>query len=178
MIIVVSGPGGVGKGTVVTKLIEQDERLWLSRSWTTRQPRDGESPDSYVFVDRAAFEAMKVDGGFLEHAEFLGNLYGTPIPVAPEGCDIVLEIDVQGAQQVLERFPDALVILLVAPSREVQQHRLRTRGDPEQKVQERLAKADEELNVARQLGAVEVVNDDLDRTVAELRSIIEAARDR
>lgn len=177
MIVVVSGPGGVGKGTVVQRLVEQDPRLWLSRSWTTRARRPGEAPDAYTYVTRDAFEARIAAGGFLEHAEFLGELYGTPTPDdLPDGTDLVLEIDVQGARQVLEHSPDALVVLLVAPSREAQAERLRGRGDPEDAVQRRLAKGDEEVAAGRELGALEVVNDELDRAVAELASIVDAAR--
>lgn len=177
MIVVVSGPGGVGKGTVVQRLVEQDPRLWLSRSWTTRDRRPGEAEDAYTYVDRDAFEARVAAGGFLEHAEFLGERYGTPAPDdLPDGVDLVLEIDVQGARQVLGYAPDALLVLLVAPSREAQSERLRGRGDPEDAVQRRLTKGDEEVAAGRALGAVEIVNDDLDRAVAELASVIAAAR--
>jgi guanylate kinase len=177
VIIVVSGPGGVGKGTVVQRLVEQDPRLWLSRSWTTRAQRPGEAEDAYHYVDDDAFQARVAADGFLEHAQFLGERYGTPIPDdLPEGLDLVLEIDVQGAAQVLERAADALLVLLVAPSREAQAERLRGRGDPEDAVQRRLAKGDEEVARGRELGATVVVNDDLDRAVAELAQIIGRAR--
>ena len=177
MIIVISGPGGVGKGTVVQRLVGQDPRLWLSRSWTTRARRPGEAPDAYTYVDRDAFEARLAAEGFLEHAEFLGHLYGTPTPDdLPPGRDLVLEIDVQGAAQVKERAPEALLVLLVAPSREAQAERLRGRGDGPADVERRLAKGDQEVAAGHQLGAIEVVNDDLDRTVAELSRLIDEAR--
>jgi guanylate kinase len=177
VIIVISGPGGVGKGTVVQRLVEQDPQLWLSRSWTTRAPRPGESEDSYTFVDRDAFEDRIASGGFLEYAEFLGHLYGTPTPDdVPPGQDLVLEIDVQGAAQVQEHAPDALLVLLVAPSREAQAERLRGRGDPPDEVERRLKRGDAEVTAGRALGAIEVVNDDLDRAVAELVRILRAAR--
>ena len=176
MLIVVSGPGGVGKGTVVARLVERDPGLWLSRSWTTREPRPGESPDAYTFVDRPTFEAKIADGGFLEHAEFLGNLYGTPWPDADDDRDVVLEIDVQGAGQVLDRAPDALFILLEPPSPEVQAERLRGRGDPPEQAERRIAVAQAELAEGRRLGAIRIVNDDLERTVAEVKRLIAEAR--
>ena len=97
------------------RLVERDPSLWLSRSWTTRARRRGEAPDAYTFVDRKTFEEHRAAGGFLESAEFLGHLYGTPIPDPPASKDVLLEIDLQGAQQVKALHPDALVVLLLPP---------------------------------------------------------------
>jgi guanylate kinase len=178
LIVVISGPGGVGKGTVVRALLEADDKLWLSRSWTTRSKRPKEAADAYHFVTEDAFEGRIDDGGFLEWAEFGSNLYGTPWPEPPRSdVDIVLEIDVQGAAQVKARHPEALLIFLEAPSREIQAERLRGRGDPEHNVQERLAMAEREEKQGHELDAVFVVNESVDKTVAELQRVIEQARE-
>ncbi len=176
MIIVVSGPGGVGKGTIVDSLVLRDERLWLSRSWTTRERRPSESDDAYVFTDTATFEQRIADGGFIEWTEFLGNYYGSPTPEPGGHQDIVLEIEVDGAQQVKRLYPDALLLFVVPPSREEQERRLRGRGDPGDKVQARLKKAEIEEPIGRALADHIVVNDDLDDTIGEMLGIIESAR--
>jgi len=174
--IVVSGPGGVGKSTIVERLIAQDPLLWLSRSWTTRARRDGEAADAYHFVTRAEFERHIEEGGFLEWTNFLGNYYGTPIPSPPAGRDIVLEIEVDGARQVKAIDPAALLIFVLPPSREEQRARLRGRGDADQKVEQRVRKAEEEEPVGRALADHVLVNDDLDVTIARMAGIIRDAR--
>ena len=176
MIIVVSGPGGVGKGTIVDALVGRDPRLWLSRSWTTRDRRPSEADDAYVFTDTATFEKRIAEGGFLEWTEFLGNYYGSPTPSPDSDQDVVLEIEVDGAQQVKRLHPDALLLFVVPPTREEQERRLRGRGDPGDKVLARLKKAEIEEPIGRRLADHIVVNDDLDATIDEMLEIIEAAR--
>ena len=179
LIIVVSGPGGVGKGTIVDALVQRDPDLWLSRSWTTRERRPGEREDAYVFTTAEAFEEHITAGGFLEWTEFLGNYYGTPRPDHLEGAgapDIVLEIELDGAQQVKRQYPQAVLIFVLPPTRDEQERRLRGRGDPNDKVQARLRKAELEEPVGRDQADHVVVNDDLDRTVEEMIAIIERER--
>jgi len=179
LVIVVSGPGGVGKGTIVDALVRRDPRLWLSRSWTTRAQRPGEPDEAYVFTDPATFERRIADGGFLEWTEFLGNYYGTPLPEPVDGADVVvLEIEVDGARQVKAQQPDAVLVFVLPPSREEQERRLRERGDPDNKVFARLRKAEDEEPIGRALADHILVNDDLDDTTDELLAIIETARKR
>ena len=176
LIIIVSGPGGVGKGTIVDALVARDPELLLSRSWTTREQRPGESNDAYVFVTRDEFVAHRDADGFLEWTEFLGNFYGTPQPDPSATRDLVLEIEVDGAQQVKSRFPDSILIFVLPPSRDEQRRRLIGRGDPDDKVLARLRKAEDEEPVGRSLADHVVVNDDLERTVGEMLEIIAARR--
>ena len=166
----------MGKSTVVDALLARYPELWVSRSWTTRQQRPGESEESYIFVTTEAFEQRIAEDGFLEYAEFLGNFYGTPTLESPSGRDVILEIDVQGARQVVKRHPDALLLFLKAPDAEEQQARLRRRGDPEHKVAQRLAKAAEEADAGLELGAFVIVNHDIDETVEAMWAAIEKAR--
>jgi guanylate kinase len=174
---VLIGPGGAGKGTLAAELVAQDRRLWLSRSWTTRPARPGERErEAYVFVDRATFENAVAQGGFFEWAEFLGHLMGTPIPDPPPGSDVLLEIDVQGAEQVLAQRPDATVIMLLPPSPEVQAARLAARGDDAEHARRRVELGRSEVERGSKMAAHTVVNDDLHRALAELTAIIDRTR--
>ena len=176
-VFVISGPSGAGKGSIANALVERVDDVWLSRSWTTRARRDGEPPDAYVFVDRPAFEAHAARGGFLEWNEHFGNLYGTPVPHPPPGEDVLLEIDVYGAADVKRLDPGAVLILVLAPSREAQEERLRRRGDKDASIVSRLARAGEEERVGRSLADHIVVNDDLGRAIDEVVGIVEARRE-
>lgn len=181
LIIVVSGPGGVGKGTIVDALVRRDPNLWLSRSWTTRDRRPGERQDAYEFVSSEQFESRISRGGFLEWTEFLGNYYGTPRPERlddPDAPDIVLEIELDGAQQVKQQYPQAILIFVLPPSREEQERRLRGRGDPDDKVHARLRKAEKEEPIGREQADYLVVNDEFDRTVDEMLDIVNRERQR
>jgi guanylate kinase len=174
-IAVLIGPGGVGKGTLARALVEADPRLWLSKSWTTRPVRATEDGTEYYFVDRATFERAIEDDSFLEWAEFHGNLYGTPRPQAGEH-DVLLEIEVQGAEQVLAHDATAVVILVVAPSMEQLEERLRGRGDGDEHVEKRLSSAPHELAKGQAIATRVVVNDDVERATREILSILEELR--
>lgn len=169
----------MGKGTIVDRLIERDPRLWLSRSWTTRARRPSEKPDAYHFVDRAEFEAAIEAGKFLEWAEVVpGQLSGTPVPHPPAGRDLVLEINLDGARQVHEVRPDAVVVLIVAPSVEAQVERMRRRGDTAEQIARRVELGRKEEEIGRALADHVVVNDDLERAVDEVAGIVARHRTR
>ena len=171
------GPGGAGKGTLAAELVARDANLWLSRSWTTREPRPGERErGAYVFVDRGTFEKAVADAAFFEWAEFLDQLMGTPIPDPPAGADVLLEIDVQGAEQVLAQRPDATVILLLPPTPEVQAARLAARGDDDAHIRRRVELGESEVARGEEIAAHTVINDDVDRALAELTAIVDATR--
>ena len=181
VLLVLTGPSGVGKGTVGKALLDRDPALSWSVSATTRAPRDGEVDGiDYHFVTRDTFERLRDAGGFLEWFEVYGQLKGTPsAPVEAQlaaGHDVLLEIDVQGALAVRARYPEALLVFLRAPDPAVQEARLRARGsdDPEQ-IQTRLETAAREEAMSGQFDAV-VVNADLGRAVDEVAAILELRR--
>lgn len=177
-LIILSGPSGSGKSTVVARLLAMPGwRLRLSVSATTRRRRDAEVDGvHYHFWDREQFGKAIDAGAFLEWAEVFGNFYGTPRqevePFRDQGWGVLLEIDVQGAAQVRQKVPDAVSIFLRAPSLEVYEQRLRSRGtEDEATIQRRVAGARAELAHASAYD-YQVINDDLDRAVAELAAII------
>jgi guanylate kinase len=177
MIFIVSGPGGVGKGTLVSRLVESDSSLWLSRSWTTRPQREGESPTAYEFVDTKSFLRRADEGGFLEWVEFLGHHYGTPMPDASGADgDIILEIELQGAQKVKVTHPEAVLILIAPPSTEEQIARLRSRGEGEARIAERVEVGRREMAIGSEIADETVINDDLESALASLRDIVDRYR--
>lgn len=177
-LFVMTGASGVGKGTVRAKVLERT-RLFYSISMTTRPPRPGERHGvDYYFVDRPTFEALLAQGGFLEYAEYVGHLYGTPkAPVERalrRGEDVLLEIEVQGALQVKEKVPEAVLIFLLPPSLSELKRRLVYRGtDGPEKIARRLAQAEWEIRNAHLFDYV-VVNDVLEEAVADFLAILTA----
>lgn len=163
---------------MIDRLVVLDKRLRLSRSWTTRPRRPGESEGAYTFVDQATFRRHIDEGGFLEWAQVLDHYYGTPVPEDGDDRDLVLEIDIQGARQILERADDVVCVLLDAPSRKAQEDRLRHRGDDEAHVQARLALGEREIAEGRLFADAVVINDNLDQATRELAAIVEASRQR
>ena len=175
LVIVVSGPGGAGKGTIARALVEGDKGLVLSVSWTTRRRRVDDAHDAYVFVGREAFERRRTEGGFVEWNEFLGCLYGTPVPDPGDRRDLLLEIDVAGGRQVLNRYPDALCIFVDACDATLRR-RLLARGDSTERADERLAEASRERIEATSLGYRFVTNEDLGSAVAVMAEMIASHR--
>ncbi|MDP9405758.1 MAG: guanylate kinase [Actinomycetota bacterium] len=175
---VVSGPGGVGKGTLVSALARRRPDVVVSVSATTRPPRPGEGDGvAYHFLDDAAFDALVAEDGFLEWARFGGFRYGTPWSSveAPlrDGRRVLLEIDVQGALQVRRRFADAVLVFVRPPHPDALEQRLRRRGtDSPERIAQRIALAADELAQARAFDH-EIVNDDLGAAVPALSRILD-----
>lgn len=176
-LIVLTGPSGVGKGTLVRALLPRHDNLFLSISATTRPPRTGEvDGKDYFFKTRAEFEAMIAADELLEWAEYAGNYYGTPLPPVKtqiqEGNFVLLEIEVVGAKLVKDVFSDALRLFVLPPSFDVLEQRLRGRGkDSDQAIAKRLDRAKEELALSHEFD-VEIVNDDLERAIAAIEQAI------
>lgn len=174
---IICGPSGVGKGTVVARLLASDPKLYFSVSATTRPPRPGEVDGKhYHFLSREQFQRWIDEDAFLEHAEFVGNLYGTPKlyvdKAMDQGRDVILDIEIQGAEQVHRRRPEAIRIYVAPPSWAELERRLIGRGTEDmEKVRRRLERGKEEFAVARDFDYF-VINDTVDRAVEELRAIL------
>lgn len=180
-LIVLSGPSGAGKSTVITRLMQLRHDLCFSVSATTRQPRPTETDGKdYFFITRAEFDQMVEADLLLEHAEYVGNCYGTPRSYVEqkraEGLNVLLDIEVQGARQVCGKTPDAIKIFVIPPSLEELEHRLRGRHtDAEEKICCRLKQAHNEYREADFYDYI-VINDDPDQAARELDAIITAEK--
>lgn len=176
---IICGPSGVGKGTVVSRLMEADPTLYFSVSATTRPPRAGEADGvHYHFLTRERFQEWIDAGDFLEHAQFVGNFYGTPRRYVDEamdqGRDVLLDIEIQGAEQIHQKRPEAVRIYIAPPSWEELERRLTGRGTEDgEKIRSRLARGREEFAAARDFDYL-VINDTVDHAVAEIRAIMTA----
>ena len=181
LIIIISAPSGSGKTTVVERLLAELPRVKRSISCTTRPPRQGEEEGrDYFFVSEGDFRRKIENGEFLEWEETFGNFYGTPLEqftgAMENGQDLILSIDVKGARQVKEKFPGAISVFIMPPSTEELEARLRKRNtDRKDQVDLRLKEARRELEAADEYDYL-VVNDDLDGAVTELKSVLEAER--
>ena len=178
VLFVFSGPSGVGKGTLKAKLFEEfADRIAYSVSATTRGPREGEvDGKDYFFISRQEFERRVKNNEFLEHAEFAGNCYGTPRAYVEKlldsGMNVVLEIDVQGALQVMKSMPECVSVFILPPSFEELEHRLRGRGtETEESIRERLEIARNEL-AQQDKFTLKLVNDEVDACAARLYDVI------
>ena len=178
-LFIVSGPSGVGKGTICKRLTEDVDNLQISVSATTRAPREGEVDGvSYYLIDKETFKKRIDDNGFIEYAEVFGNFYGTPRAKVEsqleEGVDVLLEIDVQGAVQVKKNYPEGIFIFVLPPTLAELRRRLEKRGtDAPDVIENRVSKA---LGEIRQMFEYDyfVVNDDLEDAVDKMKAIVKA----
>ena len=180
LLVVISGPSGVGKGTVRKALFRRSGHdLVYSISMTTRKPRNEEKDGvEYYFVSKEKFQEEIASGNLLEYAEFCDNYYGTPLDKVQEqldkGQEVVLEIEVQGAMQVKEKMPEAVYIFIAPPSMRALEERLQNRGtESKEVIEKRLIKAQSEIKVASEYGYI-VINDDVENAADKIMAIIRA----
>ena len=180
-LFVITGPSGVGKATVLSRLLKNIDNVYVSISATTRKPRQGEvNEKDYFFMEREEFEKLIKEGKFLEYAEYVGNYYGTPAGSVNEmlknGKDVILEIEVQGALKVKEKCPDANMVFIIPPSFSALEFRLRSRGtESDDVIAKRLEKARSEYLMVDKYDYI-VINDDIDKAADEIRAIIMSSR--
>ena len=176
-LLVISGPSGVGKGTIVNKLLARRSNISLSISCTTRAPRDGEKEgESYFFLTKEKFEAMVAEGGFLEYSRHFENYYGTPKKFVEDRLkegDVILEIEVDGALNVKKVMPEAVLVMIAPPSKEELYARLKGRGtEGADEISRRIDRADYELSKSPLYDYV-IINDDLATAVDKVAKILE-----
>jgi guanylate kinase len=176
-LIVLTGPSGVGKGTLMNEILQRYPELHYSVSATTRSPRPGEiNGKNYNFISRSQFEQLVTQGEFLEWAEFAGNCYGTPreavLNHVQAGKLVVLEIELAGARQIRHTFPSALSIFILPPSFAELEKRIRGRGqDSEESITRRLQRAEEEIAAANEFD-LKIINDDFEKALNEIEKAI------
>tara|TARA_B100000886_G_scaffold330334_1_gene280680 strand:+ start:232 stop:786 length:555 start_codon:yes stop_codon:yes gene_type:complete len=178
-LIILTGPSGVGKGTVVKEILDKDKNIWLSVSATTREPRKGEREgENYYFLNQEKFKEMIEKKLLLEWAQFAGNYYGTPISSVNEkikkGFTVLLEIEVEGAKQIKEKFPNSLSIFLLPPDKAELERRIRNRGtEREEAIKKRLLRANYEISESNQFDFI-LINHSVDETAKRIIKLINA----
>jgi len=177
-LIILTGPSGVGKGTVIKEILAKDKNIWLSISATTRDPREGEKEgENYYFLNKEKFREMIEQNLFLEWAQFAGNYYGTPLSSVnariKKGFTVLLEIEVEGAKQIKDKFPNSLSIFLLPPNKEELERRIRNRGtEKEEAIKKRLSRANYEISVSNQFDFA-LINQTVDETAKRIIKLIE-----
>ena len=176
-LIILTGPSGVGKGTVVKEILDKDKNICLSVSAPTRSPRKGEKEgENYYFLSEENFKEMINKNLFLEWAKFAGNYYGTPLSFVKDkiedGFNVLLEIEVEGAKQIKDKFPDSLSIFILPPSKEELERRIRNRGtEKEEAINRRLSRSTYEIASSEEFD-FKVTNSDVDETAERIIKII------
>ena len=177
-LIILTGPSGVGKGTVVKEILGKDKNIWLSISATTRKPREGEKEgENYYFLNQKKFKEMIAQNLFLEWAQFAGNFYGTPLSSVNQkinnGYTVLLEIEVEGAKQIKQKFPNSISIFLLPPNKAELERRIRNRGtEKEDAIKERLSRANYEISSSNQFD-FELINHNVNETAERIIKFIQ-----
>jgi len=176
-LIILTGPSGVGNGTVIKEILGKEKNFWLSLSATTRDPREGEKDgNNYYFLNQEKFKEMIEQNLFLEWAQFAGNYYGTPLSSVIEkikkGFIVLLEIEVEGARQIKNKFPNSLSIFLLPPDKEELERRIRNRGtEKEEAIKKRLSRANYEISVSNEFDFA-LINHNVDETAKKIIKLI------